>query len=81
MTNVEAPIDVKLDVSGNNGSGDPAIVAAISFPDVNAGNSTALKIDAWRLADSAANLGTAPSLGSLFITDVTGSAVISVGFR
>lgn len=80
-TNNPSPIDVVLDISGDNGSGDPAIVATIKFPDVGA-DSTALKIGGWKLADSTANLSsTTPSLGSLFITDVTGSAVISVGFR
>lgn len=83
VTNSLAPIDVKLDVSANNGSGDPEIVATINFNDVDGGNSTALKLGAWKLAasDSTTDINNAPSLGVGYITDVTGSAVISVGFR
>lgn len=83
VNNVFAPINVEFDISANNGSGDPEIVATINFNDVDAGNSTALKIGGWKLAasNSAANISAAPSLGVGYITDVTGSAVISVGLR
>ena len=81
VTNNLAPIDVKLDVSSDNGSGDPAITATINFNDVDAGNSTALKLGAWKLAASQAGIAAAPSLGVGYITDVTGSAKITVGLR
>lgn len=77
VTNSFSPINVELDISNDNGSGDPEIVATIDF------NSTALKLGAWKLAasDSATDITNAPSLGVGYITEVTGSAVISIGFR